>query len=81
MKISHICVLYIGEGDLKHEWVAKLDGQLQLLDKVGVVKGGDAEVVPLLFLPDPVERLPLGVDAQRVARCLQEIQRTREKDK
>ena len=68
---KHQVSMYICEGDLEHEGIAKLDGQLQLLDEVGVVEGGDAKVVPLLLLPDPVEGLLLRVDAERVARRLQ----------
>ena len=58
--------------DLEHERIAELNGQLELFDEVRVVKGGNTEVVLLLLLPDPVEGLLLWVDAEWVARGLQE---------
>ena len=57
--------------DLEHEGIAKLDGQLQLLEEVWVIEGGDAEVVPLLLLAYPVEGLLLRVNAERVPRGLE----------
>ena len=56
--------------DLEHEGIAKLDGQLQLLEEVWVIEGGDAEVVSLLLLAYPVEGLLLRVDAEGVSRGL-----------
>ena len=57
--------------DLEHERTAKLDGQLQLLEEVWASEGGDAEVVPLLFLAYPVEGVLLRVNAERVSRGLE----------
>ena len=57
--------------DLEHEGIAKFDGQFQLFDEVGVVEGGDTEVVSLLLLAYPVEGLLLRINAEGVARCLQ----------
>ena len=58
--------------DLEHERISELNGQLELFDEVRVVKGGNTEVVLLLLLPYPVEGLLLWVDAEWVARGLQE---------
>ena len=54
----------------EHEGVAKLDGQFQLFEEVWIVECGDLQIVLLLPLPDPVESLLLGVNAERVACCL-----------
>ena len=68
-----VCVVFVCGSDLEHEGVAKLDGQFELFDEVRVVEGGYAEVVPLFFLPDPVEGLLLGIYTQRVAGGLQQM--------
>ena len=64
--------IYVCCSDLEHERITEFDGQLQLLDEVGVIEGGDTEVVSLLFLADPVEGLLLWVNAERVTGGLQE---------
>ena len=57
--------------DLEHEGIAKLDGQLQLLDEIWVIEGGNAEVVPLFLLAYPVEGLLLRVNAEGVPGSLE----------
>ena len=67
----YVYIVVLINRDLEHEGVAKFDGQLQLLEEVWAVEGGYPQVVPLLFLPDPVEGLLLRVYAEWVARRLQ----------